>query len=175
MMNKPKPGDIDYVNLSIPAANEAKERRRAGSNSNNPELVDQAPEKMPEIVRTMHATAAQALEDAAEMLEHEMQSHIQLMRDEAATLRNQGDIQANTIEALSLLIRDTHNAFKTQAAKLASFRAGESNGTPNPPQDKPADFSDWRAPPSALSDELNAQLDRVTKELSIIPRGKTDI
>jgi len=143
---------------------------KPGSNSNSPELVEQAPEKMPEIVRTMHATAAQALEDAAEMLEHEMQSHIQLMRDEATTLRNQGDIQANTIEALSLLIRDTHNAFKTQAAKLASFRAGEQNGTSNPAQTIP-----YPTPPSALSDELHAQLDRVTEELSLIPRGKKRI
>lgn len=91
----------------------------------SPELVDQAPERMPEIVRSMHATAAKALDDAAAMLEHEMQSHIQLMRDEANALRTQGDSQASTIEALSVLIRDTHKAFKVQADRLASFRAGE--------------------------------------------------
>src|SRR5688572_10157286 len=101
---------------------------KPGNNSINPELVNQAPEKMPEIVRTMHATAAQSLEDAATMLEHEMQSHIQLMREEAQTLRTQGENQANTIEALSVLIRDTHKAFQVQADRLASFRAGEQNG-----------------------------------------------
>jgi len=102
--------------------------RKLGSDHVNPDLVNQAPEKMPEIVRSMHATAAQALEDAATMLEHEMQSHISLMRDEAANLRTQGDHQANTIEALSVLIRDTHKAFQVQADRLASFRMGELNG-----------------------------------------------
>ena len=146
---------------------------KPGSNGNSPELVEQAPEKMPEIVRTMHATAAQALEDAAEMLEHEMQSHIQLMRDEAQTLRAQGDIQANTIEALSVLIRDTHNTFKTQADKLASFRAGEQNGTSqNPAQDQVETPNPYPVPPSALSDKLNDELSSITKELFKPPRGK---
>jgi hypothetical protein len=89
----------------------------------NRELVEQAPEKMPEIVRSMHHTAAQAIDDAAMLLEREMQSHIQLMRDEADHLRNQGDGQAATIEALSLLIREAHNTFQVQADKLSSFRA----------------------------------------------------
>src|SRR4249920_1204192 len=87
----------------------------------NRELVEQAPEKMPEIVRSMHHTAAQAIDDAASLLEREMQSHIQLMRDEADNLRNQGDGQAATIEALSLLIREAHNTFQVQADKLSSF------------------------------------------------------
>lgn len=94
----------------------------------NANLVQQAPAKMPEIVRAMHDTAAKALEDAADMLEHEMQSHVQMMRDEASLLRTQGQSQANTIEALSTLIRDTHNTFRQQADKLAGFRSGESNG-----------------------------------------------
>ena len=140
---------------------------KPGSNGDNPELVNQAPEKMPEIVRTMHSTAAKALEDAAEMLEHEMQSHIRLMRDEAQTLRTQGDVQANTIEALSLLIRDTHNAFKTQADKLASFRAGEQN---DKHEDVPGGITnDAPVPPPALSDELNRSIEQ---ELSKLPRGK---
>jgi len=142
------------------------EDNKPGSNGDNPELVNQAPEKMPEIVRTMHSTAAKALEDAAEMLEHEMQSHIRLMRDEAQTLRTQGDVQANTIEALSLLIRDTHNAFKTQADKLASFRAGEQNDKPDPVGVHDHVFP---PPPPALSDELNRSIEQ---ELSKLPRGK---
>ena len=89
----------------------------------NRELVEQAPEKMPEIVRSMHHTAAQAIDDAAMLLEREMQSHIQLMRDEADNLRNQGEGQAATIEALSLLIREAHNTFQVQADKLSQFRA----------------------------------------------------
>jgi len=91
----------------------------------NRELVEQAPEKMPEIVRSMHHTAAQAIDDAATLLEREMQSHIQLMRDEADHLRNQGDGQAATIEALSLLIREAHNTFQVQADKLTRFRANQ--------------------------------------------------
>lgn len=91
-------------------------------------LVQQAPAKMPEIVRSMHHTAAQSLEDAASMLEHEMQSHVQLMRDEADQLRIQGDGQAATIEMLSALIRETHNTFKVQAERLTRFRTGQLNG-----------------------------------------------
>jgi len=94
----------------------------------NRELVEQAPEKMPEIVRSMHHTAAQAIDDAAMLLEREMQSHIQLMRDEADNLRNQGDGQAATIEALSLLIREAHNTFQVQADKLSQFRAKQIAG-----------------------------------------------
>jgi len=143
---------------------------KPGSNSNSPELVEQAPEKMPEIVRTVHATAAQALEDAATMLEHEMQSHIQLMREEAHTLRSQGDIQANTIEALSLLIRDTHNAFKVQADKLASFRAGEQNGTLNPDGKYDAAPVPSIAPAPPNTSELS---DLIYKGVSKPPRGQT--
>jgi hypothetical protein len=88
-------------------------------------LVERAPAQMPAIVRSMHHTAAQALDDAAQHLEHEMQSHIALMREEAERLRIQGDSQALTIEALSTLIRDTHNSFKQQADKLARFRSGQ--------------------------------------------------
>ena len=137
---------------------------KPGSNNISPDLVNQAPAKMPEIVRSMHATAAQALEDAATMLEQEMQSHIQLMRDEASSLRAQGENQANTIEALSVLIRDTHKAFQVQADRLASFRMGDRNEVQEP-----------RArivvvdPPSALSDELNRSIEQ---ELSKLPRGK---
>ena len=89
-------------------------------------LVERAPAEMPAIVRSMHHTAAQALDDAAEHLEREMQSHIALMREAANELRAQGDSQAMTIEALSHLIRDTHNAFKGQADRLARFRAGQT-------------------------------------------------
>jgi hypothetical protein len=140
---------------------------KPGSDTNNPELVKQAPEKMPEIVRAMHSTAAQALEDAATMLEHEMQSHIALMREEAQTLRAQGENQANTIEALSLLIRDTHKTFQVQADKLASFRAGEQNGTQGSVEDLDKIYPTPTAPP-ALSDQLN---ERIAKELSKLPRG----
>ena len=126
------------------------------------ELVAQAPTKMPEIVRTMHDTAAQALEDAATMLEHEMQSHIQMMREEAQSLRSQGVAQANTIEALSTLIRDTHSAFRVQADKLASFRAGE-------PHDVQTGNGVPPIPPSAISDDLR---ERIEKELSKLQRGE---
>jgi len=136
---------------------------KPGSNGNNPTLVAQAPHKMPEIVRTMHATAAQALEDAADMLEHEMQSHIQLMREEAQTLRAQGDIQANTIEALSTLIRDTHDAFKVQADKLASFRAGEPHATQEQVSDTP------------IADVLVDDLSRAIQKLSKPSRGQTGL
>jgi len=135
---------------------------KAGSNHISPELVNSAPEKMPEIVRSMHATAAQSLEDAADMLEQEMQSHIRLMRDEAANLRSQGDSQANTIEALSVLIRDTHKAFRVQADKLASFRMGELNGA-----------QDHVAPVAGLG---NVDLsDRIAKELYVPPRGQAGV
>jgi hypothetical protein len=88
-------------------------------------LVERAPAEMPAIVRSMHHTAAEALDRAADHLEREMQSHIALMRDAANELRVQGDSQALTIEALSNLIKDTHGAFKAQADRLARFRAGE--------------------------------------------------
>jgi len=133
--------------------------RKLGSDHVNPDLVNQAPEKMPEIVRSMHATAAQALEDAATMLEHEMQSHISLMREEAANLRTQGDNQANTIEALSVLIRDTHKAFQVQADRLASFRMGELNGK----QDSVDSGIDY--------DTLNSVGRRITEELPKPPGG----
>ena len=82
-------------------------------------LVERAPEQMPAIVRSMHHTAADALDTAALHLEEEMRSCLVLMRDEADRLRSQGDSQASTIELLATLIRDTHTAFKSQADKLA--------------------------------------------------------
>ena len=90
------------------------------------QLVENAPAQMPQIVRSMHHTAAEALEQAAHHLEQEMQSHLALMREAAEQLRIQGDGQAATIEALSTLIRDTHAGFKEQADKLARFRAGQT-------------------------------------------------
>jgi len=108
------------------------------------QLVQDAPTKMPEIVRSMHHTAAKALEDAARELETEMQSHIGLMREEAEQLRIQGDGQAATIEALSTLIRDTHTTFKEQADKIAKFRNGDNH---DPALAHVADSRDLRTDP----------------------------
>lgn len=87
-------------------------------------LVERAPEQMPEIVRRMHDTVAKSLEDAADALEAEMQSKVQLMRDEAQSLRAQGESQAISIEQLSTVLRDANRVFRSEADKLMRFRAG---------------------------------------------------
>lgn len=87
-------------------------------------VVDRAPAILPDTVRKMHEAAAKSLEDAADAFEAEMQSKVQLMRDEAASIRSQGESQAQSIELMSTVIRDVHHSFRAQADKMAQFRAG---------------------------------------------------